>query len=91
MGVPKNLPAFSPDEAVAKANEMPGDEVVVPQLQDDLSRLAEEQQICDDFCIMCIYIYINHIYKIRIYNIRIYNIHGYILCIELYIDIDIIN
>ena len=57
MGVPKNLPAFSPDEAVAKANEMPGDEVVVPQLQDDLSRLAEEQQIFDDFCIMCIYIY----------------------------------
>jgi len=57
VGVPKNLPAFSPDEAVAKANEMPGDEVVVPQLQDDLSRLAEEQQIFDDFCIMCIYIY----------------------------------
>lgn len=29
MGVPKNLPAFSPDEAVQKAAEMPGDEVVV--------------------------------------------------------------
>eukprot|EP00913_Durusdinium_trenchii_P003835 g3552.t1 len=29
VGVPKNLPAFSPEEAVEKANEMPGDEVVV--------------------------------------------------------------
>lgn len=32
MGVPKNLPAFSPEEAVAKASEMPGDEVVVPRM-----------------------------------------------------------
>lgn len=31
VGVPKNLPAFSPEEAVEKANEMPGDEVVVPR------------------------------------------------------------
>jgi len=29
VGVPKNLPAFSVAEAVEKANEMPGDEVVV--------------------------------------------------------------
>lgn len=29
VGVPKNLPAFSPEEAVAKASEMPGDKVVV--------------------------------------------------------------
>ncbi|CAJ1364787.1 unnamed protein product [Effrenium voratum] len=29
VGVPKNLPAFSVSEAVEKANEMPGDEVVV--------------------------------------------------------------
>ena len=57
MGVPKNLPAFSPDEAVAKANEMPGDEVVVPQLQDDLSCDWWRKNRCCIICTVCIYIY----------------------------------
>jgi len=37
VGVPKNLPAFSPEEAVAKASEMPGDEVVVPLMAKEMT------------------------------------------------------
>ena len=39
MGVPKNLPAFSVSEAVEKANEMPGDEVVAGSSR-ELKRLV---------------------------------------------------